>query len=221
MTMINGDDDSNNHFDADAGKVCYMSIGNTVGMSVYMYLYMCQCMCLCADMYVCMNIIISCMFICAHIALILCVRYDCVQRCEDTVRALYKLDFLLPLSLLLLLFVVVVVDAVVVVVVFVVVVIIIIIIIISSGTNSSSRRRSSSSSSNIVMTTACLQHAPAAGHLSTRCATRLWTRCSTTREPSTSVRALGRTSRWSTPSASSSSDSFTHSGRMVDGCWVG
>ena len=48
-----------------------MSIGNFVSMFVYMYvciyLYMCRCMCLCVDMYMCMNMAVSCMFICAHI----------------------------------------------------------------------------------------------------------------------------------------------------------
>ena len=37
------------------------------------------------DMYMCMDVIVSCMFICAHIALYVC--YDYVQHCacEDTV----------------------------------------------------------------------------------------------------------------------------------------
>ena len=39
-------------------------------LSVYVYLYMCLCMCLCVDMYMCMNMIVSCMSICAHIAFI-------------------------------------------------------------------------------------------------------------------------------------------------------
>ena len=40
-------------------------------------------MCLCVDMYMCMNMIVSRLFI-RHI-LHLYVRYHCVQRCEDTV----------------------------------------------------------------------------------------------------------------------------------------
>ena len=40
-------------------------------------------MCLCADMYMCMDMIVSCMFICVHMHLY--VRYDYAHRCEDTV----------------------------------------------------------------------------------------------------------------------------------------
>ena len=39
-------------------------------------------MCLCVDMYMCMDTIVSCMSIRAHIAF---VRYDYVQRCEGTI----------------------------------------------------------------------------------------------------------------------------------------
>ena len=89
------------------------SMGNLVSMFVniyiYIYLYMCQCMCLCVDMYMCMNMIVSCMFICAHTAFV-CTLWLCTQlwRCRQCWIALYKLDvllllLLLPLSLLLLL----------------------------------------------------------------------------------------------------------------------
>ena len=54
-----------------------LSMGNLVSMFVcvyiyiYIYLHMCQCMCLCVDMYImCMNMIVSCMFIRAHIAFV-------------------------------------------------------------------------------------------------------------------------------------------------------
>ena len=50
------------------------SMGNLVSMSVYMN--MCRCMCLCLDMYMCVNMIVSCTFICAHLY---------VQRYEHTV----------------------------------------------------------------------------------------------------------------------------------------
>ena len=43
-----------------------MSKGNLVSMC-YIYLYMCQCMCLCVDIYMCMNMIVSCLLISAHI----------------------------------------------------------------------------------------------------------------------------------------------------------
>ena len=52
------------------GQVCYMSMGNLVSMSVDIYLYMYQCMCLCVGMYMCMNMIVSCMFYCARIAFV-------------------------------------------------------------------------------------------------------------------------------------------------------
>ena len=49
---------------------CYMSTSNLVSMSICIYLYMCRCMRLYVDMYMCMNVIVSCMFICAHISFI-------------------------------------------------------------------------------------------------------------------------------------------------------
>ena len=45
---------------------------------------MCWCMYICVDLYICMNMIVSCMSIHVHI-MCLCVLYDYVQRCEDTV----------------------------------------------------------------------------------------------------------------------------------------
>ena len=53
-----------------ASLVCYISMGSLVSMSVCIYLYMCRCMCLCADMYMCIYMIVSCMFIRAHIAFV-------------------------------------------------------------------------------------------------------------------------------------------------------
>ena len=65
------------------------SMGNPVNMSVYIYLYMCQCMYICEDLYICMNMIVSCMSIHVHI-MRLCVLYDYVQCCEDTVSVKFR-----------------------------------------------------------------------------------------------------------------------------------
>ena len=59
------------------------SMGNLVSMPVDRYLYMGRCTCLCVGMYMCMDMIVSCTFIFAHIAFVC--PYDYVQRCEDTV----------------------------------------------------------------------------------------------------------------------------------------
>ena len=43
-------------------------------------------MCLCVDMCMCMNMIVSCMFICSYVHILhLYVRFDYVKRCEDTI----------------------------------------------------------------------------------------------------------------------------------------
>ena len=47
-----------------------MSMRQFVSMFAYMYLYICRCVCLCVDMFMCMDMIVSCMFICAHIAFV-------------------------------------------------------------------------------------------------------------------------------------------------------
>ena len=62
------------------GQVCYVSMGNLVSMSVDVYLYMWRCMCRQVYVYLWLFGVRSYVHI-FH----LYVRYDYVQRCEDTV----------------------------------------------------------------------------------------------------------------------------------------
>ena len=66
------------------GQACYACMGNLVNISlyilvhvsvyiyiyIYIYIYVCVCVCVCVDMYMCMNMIVSCMSICAYIAFV-------------------------------------------------------------------------------------------------------------------------------------------------------
>ena len=63
----------------------YMGMGNLVNMAMCICTCVGVCICvLCVDMYMCMNMIVSCMSTYVHI-LHLYVLYDYVQRCEGTV----------------------------------------------------------------------------------------------------------------------------------------
>ena len=52
---------------------------------LHIYLYMCRCTYICVDLYIGINMIVSCLSIYGHIIHV-CVLHDCVQRCEDTVN---------------------------------------------------------------------------------------------------------------------------------------